>query len=671
MPEELHLDFESRSPVDLKKAGVYVYAEHPDTSVLCAAYGFTSDNTVHLWVPGDPLPARIGDHVAGGGTVVAHNAAFERIIWRECMARLGWPVPDLRQWRCTMAQAFAMALPGDLASLAGALRLDVRKDLDGSRLMLKMCKPRKPRKGEPEDALLWHEDPADLERLYEYCRQDVRTEMAADKKLLRLRPSEQELWYLDQTINDRGINVDRDLAHRALEVVEHATVGLNREMNLIAGGAVSGVTKVADLKTWIEDYGYPTDSLAKDVLAELLERSDLPPEVEEALLLRQEGGKASVAKISALLRGCSADGRARGLLQFHAASTGRWGGRRFQPQNLKRPERKGEISQAIDDLLAMPSDIFCSIYDRPLTSVSDCLRGMVRAPSGKRIIARDFSNIEGRTLAWLAGESWKIEAFNAFDAGTGHDIYRITAAGILGKTPDQVDGGAKDGPERQGYGKVPELALGYQGGVGAFQAMAKNYRVRLSDTVADEIKRGWREKHPRTVLLWRGYEDAAFAAVEQPGTTHSFRGIMFKVFAKILFAKLPSGRTLCYIDPNIREKTMPWLDYETGKKAKKLTVSYMGVNSYTRQWQREYIYGGKWAENITSAVARDVMAESMDRLEKAGYPIVLSVHDEIVCEAPEGRIDEAEFDRLVTQLPPWAQGLPIAAGGFVAERYRK
>jgi DNA polymerase len=201
--------------------------------------------------------------------------------------------------------------------------------------------------------------------------------------------------------------------------------------------------------------------------------------------------------------------------------------------------------------------------------------------------------------------------------------------------------------------------------------MAKNYRVRLSDTVADEIKRGWREKHPRTVLLWRGYEDAAFAAVEQPGTTHSFRGILFKVFAKILFAKLPSGRTLCYIDPEIREKTMPWLDYETGKKAKKLTVSYMGVNSYTRQWQREYIYGGKWAENITSAVARDVMAESMDRLEKAGYPIVLSVHDEIVCEAPEERIDEAEFDRLVTQLPPWAQGLPIAAGGFVAERYRK
>lgn len=537
--------------------------------------------------------------------------------------------------------------------------------------MLKLCKPRKPRKGEPADALCWHEDPDDLQALYEYCRQDVRTEMAADKKLLRLRPSEQELWYLDQTINDRGINVDRDLANRALAAVDIATADLNRRMNLVTGGAVNGVTKVADLTQWIADYGYPTESLAKDVLAELLERSDLPDEVEEALLLRQEGGKASVAKISALLRGCSADGRARGLLQFHSASTGRWAGRRFQPQNLKRPEKKGEVSQAIDDLLLFPPDIFCATYGKPLTSISDCLRGLVRAPDGKRIIARDFSNIEGRTLAWLAGESWKIQAFNAFDAGTGHDIYRITAAGILGKTPDQVDGGAKDGPERQGYGKVPELALGYQGGVGAFQAMAKNYRVRLSDAVADEIKRGWREKHPATVLLWRGYEDAAFAAVENPGTTYSFRGIAFKVFASILFARLPSGRSLCYIDPEIREKTMPWLDYETGKKAKKLTVSYMGVNSYTRQWTREYIYGGKWAENITSAVARDIMADAMIRLEEAGYETILSVHDELVCEAATDRIDEAEFDRLVTQLPPWADGLPIAAGGFTAERYRK
>ncbi len=669
---ELHLDFESRSAVDLKKAGVYVYAESPTTSVLCAAFSFPGDNDVSLWVPGDPVPARLGDHVQGGGTVVAHNAAFERIIWRDIMGpRYGWPVPRTDQFRCTMVEAMAMALPGSLDLLGEALGLAHQKDSVGSALMLKMCKPRKRRKSDPEggeDAhgLLWHEDPADLERLYEYCRQDVRTEMAADRKLISLRPSERQLWLLDQTINDRGIGVDETLARRAIKAIDIATAELNRRMELVTGGEVKKVSEVAKIKDFVEDHGYPTDSLAKDVLAELLKISDLPPAVEEVLELRQEGGKASVAKIQALLKGKSADGRARGLLQFHAASTGRWAGRRFQPHNIKRPERKGEISQAIDDLLALDADTFLALYDQPLTSISDCIRGMVIAAPGKRIIARDYSNIEGRVLAWLGGEKEKLAAFRRFDAGDGPDIYKITAALILGKTPAEISD-----DERQAYGKVPELALGYQGGVGAFQNMARVYRVRVTDAEADEIKKGWRARHPGISALWRAYEDAAFDAVDHPGETYTVGTVVFVVKGRFLWCRLPSGRSLAYANPEIREKAMPWIDPETGKKARKLSVSYMGVNSYTRKWQREYIYGGKWAENITSATARDIMADSMVRLEDAGYPTVLSVHDELVCEADADRIDEAEFDRLVTELPAYATGLPIAVGGFVAERYRK
>lgn len=409
----LHVDFETRSTVDLKKTGTYVYAEDPTTDVNCMAYAF-GDEPVDLWIPGEPLPERIAEHIHSGGVMIAHNAAFERIIWKYVMApRYGWPEPEIEQWRCTMIMAFAMSLPGALADLPAALGLEVEKDAAGGRVMLQLAKPRKKGGGvatcrrcdgtgavdgemdyhgpceecngngvaEYPDEPIWWTDRLKYQRLYSYCKQDVEAERAVHKRLLNLIPSEQALWCLDQRINDRGVFVDQELCRQAKKIVAAATERLNAEIAQVSGYEINGCTNVNQITTYLRRRGVDVDSIAKAELDELLARDDLEPDVRRVVEIRREAAKASVAKIDALLRGTSADGRARGLLQFHAASTGRWGGRRFQPQNMKRPEAEHE--DAMDDLVATvrTGDIGYveAMYGAPLTAVADCLRGMIMA----------------------------------------------------------------------------------------------------------------------------------------------------------------------------------------------------------------------------------------------------------------------------------------------------
>jgi DNA polymerase len=372
---------------------------------------------------------------------------------------------------------------------------------------------------------------------------------------------------------------------------------------------------------------------------------------------------ASVAKSEALLRGMSADGRARGLLQFHAAGTGRWAGRRFQPQNLKRPQIE-DTDTAISILMAGDADLVEALYGEPLSVVGDCIRGMVAAPPGKKIVAADYANIEGRVLAWLAGESWKLDAFRAYDAGTGPDLYKVAYGRAFGIAPKDVSK-----PQRQ-IGKVMELALGYQGGVGAFQTMAVNYGVRLPDEEVEGLRDGWRSAHSAIKAFWWDLERAAIEAVENPGMTTAVRDIRFKVAGSFLFMRLPSGRFLAYAYPEIQPKTMPWKD-DRGEPVVKESLSYMGVNSYTRKWERCFAYGGLLAENATQAVARDILADAMPRLEVADYPIILTVHDEIVCEVASGFGSVEEMVSIMTTLPAWADGCPITAEGWEGARYRK
>jgi len=303
-------------------------------------------------------------------------------------------------------------------------------------------------------------------------------------------------------------------------------------------------------------------------------------------------------------------------------------------------------------------------YGAPMSVFSDMLRAMICAAPGHDLIAADYSNIEGRVLAWLAGEQWKVEAFRAFDEGRGDDIYKLAYGRAFGIPAKEV---TKD--QRQ-IGKVLELSMGYGGGVGAFQAMARNYGVVVDDKRADELKTAWREAHPNIKAFWYALEDAAIDAVRNPGTVQKAGKILFRMAGSFLWCRLPSGRSLCYPYPTIKDKKVPWKDAD-GNDVFKPALHFMGVDPLTKQWTEQNTYGGSLAENVTQAVARDILANGMRSVEAAGYRVTLHVHDEIVAEVPEGFGTVAAFESLMCALPPWAEGLPVVAEGWRGTRYRK
>lgn len=678
----LHVDFETKSTVELKDTGVYVYAQDPSTDVHCMSYAF-GDEPVQRWTPGQPFPCRLAEHIEAGGLLFAHNAAFERVIWHYLMEpRYGWPPVPVEQWRCTMVMAYAMALPGALEHVGPALNTGYEKDMVGNRLMKAMSRPRRPKKGEPKDAILWRDSDEDKQRLYAYCDQDVEAERAADKRLVRLRPFEQSLWHLDQTINDRGVPVDADLCRRAMAIVDAHSKMLDAEMARVTDWEVTACSNVNQLKQFCTRMGgftvLDSGGLDKESISAILAR-DIHPKLRRALELRQEGGLASVDKVAALLNGLSPDGRARGLLQFHAASTGRWAGRRFQPQNIKRPDESFDVDGAIETLLGYPSgeamrrlDTF---YGAPITCISYTLRGMIRAPTGKKIVAADFNNIEGVTLAWLAGETKKVQAFREFFAGKGPDLYLVAASGIYGIPIEKMS--KKTHPEERQIGKVSELACGYGGGVGAFQTMAHTYGVKVPDEQAEEIKTAWREANPNIKQFWSDLEDAVIRAVTNAGKVVSCGPVQFRTVGSFLWCQLPSGRALCYPYPKIMAIKTPWgamkdqLTFKTVPNVSNMKKIVHADSTNTSKWARISTYGGSLSENITQAVARDVLAEAMVRLERDGYPLILTVHDENVSEVDENFGSAKEYEQIMCEPAPWMTGLPVAASGFEAERYRK
>ncbi len=690
----LHLDVESRSAVDLKKSNAYVYFDDLSTDLWCAAYAF-GDGEPELWFPGQPCPPRIAEHVTAGGLILAYNAAFERLAWRKLLGpKYGWPVPDLRQYRCVMAQAYAMALPGKLEHAAAALGIAEQKDLVGGRLMLKMSRPRAPRKNEPP-GLYWHDDPGDVARLADYCAQDVRTEIAAYNRLPPLSAAEQETWFLDQEINDRGIYIDQPLCDAANRVIAETTKRLNDEMRRVTDGAVRGVSNTGELTAFLRYHGVDADSVAKDQVINLLVRDDLPAAVRRALELRQEGSKTSTAKINAMLARRQADGRMRGNLQYHGAGTGRWAARGAQLQNLPRPSIKAKhLPAVIADLMEADVDRIDMLHGPPLSVVSDCIRSMIAAPAGREIRAVDFSAIEARVTAWLAGQERKLDVFRAHDAKQGPDPYIVAAAGIYSVAPTAI---GKDDPRRQ-TGKVSELSLGFQGGAGALAKMAKNYALDLAsvyDTVyaaatpfnidraeeaweergktsgmsqrkwmaAELIKLAWRADNPEVVDLWKTIDEAAVAATESPGRViHAGEHLRYRRAGSWLFCRLPSGRVISYPYPRIEWTLTPW-------GSKKPTLIYKGVDSLSKKWGDHHFYGGLGTENAVQATARDIMRDAMHRV--APDALVLTVHDELVWEIEPSQSTIEDFCRLTSEPLPWAPELPIAVEGWAGSRYKK
>lgn len=385
----MSLDFETRSEADLKKIGAHQYFEHPSTTVLCVGYSFGGEEP-ELWLPDDIfVPDRIIDHVKSGGIIAAWNANFERLAWRHVMVpKFNFPPVADHQWQCTMTESLAMNMPAQLKDAAPAFGLDTVKDDIGHRLMMKMCKPRHPRKDEDPNAILWHEKPEDLLRLGEYCRQDVRVEHEISKRVLRLRPSEQKLYLLDMKINDRGVYIDKKLCEAAEVIVKTATARLDDEMKRVTGGEVGACTNVTQLVLWLRSKGVKTESVDRESIEDLLILK-LPDDCRRALELRQEGSKTSTAKIGSMLARRQSDGRMRGNLQFYGASaTGRWAARGTQLQNLTRPQILGskafnaipleeQIESAIKAVYGGSSIVIELLYGRPLTLIADLVRSMI------------------------------------------------------------------------------------------------------------------------------------------------------------------------------------------------------------------------------------------------------------------------------------------------------
>lgn len=699
-----HLDLETRSKIDLRKVGLYVYASHQSTEVLCMAYAF-DDEEPKLWTPAEPIPSELVAHISAGGICAAHNSYFERLLIREKLVKFGLPEVPIEQWRCTMVQSYALSLPGSLEDSAKALGIDVGKDLEGRKLMLKMCKPRKMLcvcKGDDEACVIcggnpevtWWDDPEMHKRLGRYCIQDVKVEREIDKRTLKLRPEELQLWFLDARINDTGVYIDKTLCDAALKVVEDTMKALNAELKIIAA---CETMEVSQLAKWVaSQLNRPVPSLNKEAILAMLSSLDLPDNVRRALELRQEAGKTSTSKVSKMLEMRGEGGRMRGNLQFHGASTGRWAARGAQLQNLPRPKIKdvnGAIKLIIDTKDYKWVDL---MYGQPLGVVSDCIRGMIGCAPGKVMLSADFSNIEGRVLAWLAGQHNKLDAFRAFDAKTGPDLYLVAASGIFGCSIDEA-------VEFRQIGKVAELSLGYQGGPNAFAKMAGNYGLHIGkhyDIVwenaqtehketaltgydlrgkkadmtreawlaAEVIKVAFRAFNDKIQKYWYLLEEAATRAVQQPGPLQKVVGqdmpeISYKVSGSFLFCRLPSGRTICYPYPTIKPQKTDW-------GTTRHVVVYKCVDAITRKWGDKHFYGGLAAENITQAVARDVMAEAMTRLHDLNYTIVNTVHDEIIVEEGIGASLDL-FLRVMEEAPAWAKGCPIAASGWLGERYKK
>jgi DNA polymerase bacteriophage-type len=603
-----------------------------------------------------PIPHRIAHHIEAGGEIRAWNAAFERIIWDEIMVkRYGAPAVQLDQWVCTAAEAAAMALPRSLDQAAKVVGISEKKDEEGYQLMMRMTRPRKI---EDDGTLIWWYDRGRIERLIVYNKQDVRTERAMAKVLRRLVPREREIYLLDQRINDRGIHLDHELVLAAKDVVDEGVARANATLEQLTGGAVKKVTNPGAIRQWVNDQGVETDSMDKAAVRDLLS-SDLSPEVRQVVELRANAGRSSIAKLDTMLEVVSEGDQLRDLLFYHAARTGRWGGRLVQPHNFPQGELP-DPEMFIDAVMRRAYDEI-NLVAHPIVVVMALLRSMMTARPGHHLVAADYSGIEARVLNWFAQQLDILEKF-----ANGEDVYSYNAARMT-KTPYII--GVKH-KNRQG-GKFQELGCGFQMGwkTAKTQAATPQYGLTLSDQEAKDIVNDYRATHDKVVQLWRDSENAAFEAVATPGSVVTFgplRNLKFTKQGGYLYLVLPSKRPLVYAAPKIEEMEKPWGKIEE-------TVTTWGINSKTKQWEKRAMYGGLWVENFVQATARDMMAEGMLKVEAVEMPVVLDVHDEVVGEVPEDAPEDTleRFQSLLAQTPEWAAGCPIATEGWRGKRYRK
>lgn len=681
--------------------GAPAYSEHPSTRVISLAYDLKDGVGGRLWLPGCPLPVDLFAHIAAGGLIEAHNSGFERYIWQNvCVKRLGWPTIPLEQYRCSMAKCYSFSLPGKLEKAAEIMGATEQKDKRGEQLIRLLSVPKNPTKADPSIFRTPEAYPSEFDEFYDYNLQDIRAEASLSQMLPDLSPYEQQLWVIDQRINDRGVHIDRQALDDCIAVVEETTERLTAELQRITGGAVATADELQKILGWLAGRGLNLPSLDADTVDATLAADTLPPgdQRRRVLEIRSSLGARSVKKLYSIRARLSSDGRLRDLFAFCGADrTGRWAGRGPQPQNLPSSgpavalcacgcyywaEHKAcphcgavgdygaewgapVVDQALDLISARNVDEIMRLWGDPVALVSGCLRGLFCAAPGHDLICSDFSAIEAVVLAALAGCEWRLEVFR-----THGKIYEMSASKISGVPFEEFQRyKAETGnhhPLRKKIGKVAELASGYQGWIGAW----KNFGAdkHLTD---DEIKAAilaWRDASPEIPALWKGLEEAFTNATLMPGRVFTYRGISYGVMQDVMFCRLPSGRCLTYHRPRAEKYVDQW-------NREKWRLSYEGHNSDYKKgpvgWLCLETYGGKLTENVVQAVARDIQANAIMKLD-GKYPIVLHVHDEGCSEVPAGFGSVEEYEATMQDLPAWCADWPIrAAGGWRGKRYRK
>lgn len=673
----LHIDIETRSSADLRRVGVHRYVEEQDFTILLLAYGLDDGPVCVLDFS---LYAHDADRVRKaqaelyrmlldpGVRKTAFNASFERV----CLARFfGVPMPA-SQWECTMVRALSLGIPGTLGDVGQRLGIEQgQRKLDGFGLIRKFCIPQA-YDGKYKTAA---EYPVEWARFKQYCAQDVEAERAVHRRLhnFPMPASEQEMWTIDQEINDRGVMVDADMARIAQEQARKELERLEREAVEVTG--VSNARSRQQVLDWLrteqalEGLGEAPDLQKKTV--EKLLRSPQPERIERLLRLRQEISKSSVSKYAAMLRSINDDGRVRGLLQFYGAvRTGRWAGRRVQVQNL--PKNTDINLDELRSILLTDPDSLGFYTDSVMDTLSQLIRTAFVAPPGRVLVSVDFSAIEARMLAWLADETWRLNVFR----GDGR-IYEASAESSFKLPPGSV----KKGDPYRDKGKVSELTCGFGGGVRALEKMG-GLDMGLTELELEEIKVRWREASPRIVLFWEALEKAAKQAIREQsrvnvGSVHDLllRGaghrpldpdagahkVWFAFKSRSLFMELPSGRSLCYPRAHLDASDY----YEK--------IVFAGPHPKTGKWSWCDTYGGKLAENVTQAASSDVLRAAVKRVnaEAPDYDLVFTVHDELVAECDEDVADADEIVGIISHPLPWAKTLPLAATGSVLKHYKK
>lgn len=639
----VYIDFETRSTFDLKKVGSWVYSRGPTTSVLCLAYAI-GDGPVQL-LPrpffteyrGD-IPQGLLEAIKNPEVLfVAHNSGFEQDIWENILYhRYGWPLIGIKRWRCTMAKALSLALPASLEKCSMALGLEIQKDIEGSRLLPIISKPRRPSKHNPD---IWFQDRDRLERLYEYCKTDVVVERLIDQELPDLPHFEQQVWFMDQEMNRRGLRVDMELVEAAISIFEKYNIEQTSLLSHITEGEVEKPTHITAMKKWIQKQGIEIDSLDKEHVDKLL-KTDLPEVIKKVLLIRKGTSNSSVKKYHALKRTTDSDGRTRRYLAYHFATTGRWAGRGFQPQNL--PSGSLDHIGAVREFIKKDADAFQEFFPNIPDSLSSVCRSALIPAKGHRFMCADYSSIEVRVLFWLAGDEKGLELLRK-----GEDLYLDIAKDVFNRTNLTK----KDSYERN-IGKMIILGCGFGMGPKTFSSQCRSRGLEIDLELAKKAVETYRTTYYKVKKLWYALEDAATECVLM-GKAIKVGKVKYGIRGNFLLCQLPSGRDIAYYKPEIRKTITPW-------GSEKDLLSYMGIDSRTKQYQRLSSYGGHLAQNITQSSARDFMVFGMLNAQRNGYPVVLTVHDEVLSEVPEKHGSIIEYCDLLCQIPEWGKGCPLS-----------